>query len=76
MLINGKEINKFKPKNKTVNFPTQFCLGNIYIRFDAVDSREVTLKGNVFDFSVDYNAIDKSDILNIHKYLIINNNIK
>ena len=28
---------------------------------------EVFLGGNVDDFSVDYNAIDKSDILNIHK---------
>ena len=26
--------------------------------------------------SVDYNAIDKSDILNIHKYLIVKSNIK
>ena len=28
---------------------------------------EVFLGGNVDDVSVDYNAIDKSDILNIHK---------
>ena len=34
------------------------------------DSREVSLKGNVHDFSVDYNAIDKSDILNILKYSV------
>ena len=33
------------------------------------------MKGNVYDFSVDYNAIDKSDILNIHKYLMVKNNI-
>ena len=24
----------------------------------------------MYDFSVDYNSIDKSDILNIHKYLM------
>ena len=28
------------------------------------------------DFSVDYSAIDKSDILDIHKYLMVKNNIK
>ena len=28
-----------------------------------------SLSGNVYDFSVRYNSIDKSDILNIHKYL-------
>ena len=26
------------------------------------------VKGNVYDFSVNYDAIDISDILNIHKY--------
>ena len=36
-----------------------------------VDSEEVYLKSNVYDFSVDYNATDKSNILNIHEYLII-----
>ena len=28
------------------------------------------------DLSVDYNSIDKSDILHIHKYLMTKNNIK
>ena len=30
----------------------------------------------MYDFPVDYDAIDKFDILNIHKYLVLNNNIK
>ena len=38
--------------------------------------REVSLNGNVNDFSVDYNSIDKSNILNIHKYLMIKSNKK
>ena len=29
LLVNGKEIFKFKADNKNVNFPTQFCLGSI-----------------------------------------------
>ena len=45
-------------------------------RFSATGSREVSLNGNVYDFSVDYNSIDKSDILNIHKYLMTENNLK
>ena len=40
------------------------------------ESREVPLNVNVYDFSVDYNFIDKSGILHIHKYLITKNNIK
>ena len=43
---------------------------------ESRESREVSLKGNVYHDSVDYNAIDKGDILNIHKYLIVKNNIK
>ena len=34
-------------------------------------SKEVSLKGNVYDFSVDYNAIHKSDILIIYKCLMV-----
>ena len=62
--VNGKEI--FKADNKNINFPTQFCLGSISNGFSAAGSREVSLYGNVYDLSVDYNSIDKSDILNIH----------
>ena len=34
------------------------------------------LEGNMYDFSVYCNAISKSDILSIHKYLVNKNNIK
>ena len=64
---------KFKADNKNVNFPTQFCLASISNGFNANESREVSLNGNVYDFSVDCNCID---ILNIHTYLMTKNNIK
>ena len=76
MFVNGKEILKFKADNKNVNFPTQFCLGSISNRFSATESREVSLNGNVYDFSVHYSSIDKSDKLNVYKYLMNNSNIK
>ena len=76
MLVNGKEIFKLKADNRNINFPAQFCLGSISNGFGATESREVCLIGDVYDFSVDYNAIDKSDILNIYKYLTLKNNIK
>ena len=76
LFVNGKEIFKFKADNKNVNFRTQFCLGSISNGFNTTESREVSLNGNVYDFLVDYNSIDKSDILNIHKYLMRKNNIK
>ena len=34
------------------------------------------LGGNVYDFSLDFNTINKSDILNIRKYLMVKNNLK
>ena len=68
LFVNGKEIFKFKAENQSVNVPTQFCLAN--------ESREVSLNGNVYNFSVDYNSGDKSAILNIHEYLMTKNNIK
>ena len=76
LFVNGKEIIKFKADNKNFNFLTRFCLGSISDVFNAPESREVSLNGNVYDFSFDYNSIDKSDILNIHKYLMTKNSIK
>ena len=64
--LSGKETFKFTADNKTFNFPTQFCLG-------ASESREVSLNGNVYDFSDNYNSIDKSYILNTQDYLRIKN---
>ena len=76
LYVNGKEIFKFKADNKNVNFLTQFCLGSISNGFSATKSKEVSLNGKVYDFSVDYNSVDKFNILNIHKYLMTKDNIK
>ena len=66
LFVNVKEIYKSKASNKNVNFPSRFCLGSVFNKFNHVDSEQISLKGNVYDFSTDYDAIDKSDILNIH----------
>ena len=76
LFINRKEIVKFKADNKNVNFPALFCLGIIPDGFSATECREVFLNGNVHHFSVGHSSIDKSNILNIHKYLTIKNNLK
>ena len=44
--------------------------------FDCFEAEDVSLKGIVYNFSVDYDAIDKSNILNINKYLMAQNDIK
>ena len=71
-----EKVFKFESDNKNVNFPNQFCLRSICNGFSATESSEVSLNGNVYDVSVDYNSIEKSDILNIHKYLLTKNDIK
>ena len=75
MLMENKSLSLKPTKNKKIkkkiNFSTQFCLGNISNGFSNTESREVSLNGNVYDFSVHYNSINKSTILNIHKYLMI-----
>ena len=73
LFVNGKEIFKFRDDNKNVNFPTKFCLRSISNGFSATKSGEVSLNGNVYDVSVDYNSIDKSAI---RKYLMTKDNIK
>ena len=59
-----------------VIFSTPFCLRSISNEFSANESKEVSFNGNVYDFSVDYSSIDKSNILSIHKYLMAKNNIQ
>ena len=71
LLVNGKEIFRFKAGNKNVNFPTKFCLGGISYKFSSFESKEIRLK----DFVHDYNAIAFHDILYIYKYLMEKNGI-
>ena len=59
-----------------VDFPTQFCLESISNKSNYSGSEEVFFKVNAYDFSVDYNSIDKSDILNVRKCLMVKNNLK
>ena len=53
-----------------------FSLGIISKDFTKVEQSEISLNGTVCDFSVDHSSIKKEDILNIHQYLMVKNNIK
>ena len=76
LIVNKNEIYKFKADNKNVNLPTQFCFGSISNGFSATESREVSLKRNVYGFSVEYNSVNKSQKLNTQKYLMTKDNMK
>ena len=77
LFVNRKGIYKFKTSIKNNSFPSPLSLGSISHEFDSDDFNKVfkDLNGNVYDFSVAYSAIDKCNILNIHKYLVIKNSI-
>ena len=74
LFVNGKEIMKFKAKDSEIN-PQELCLGNISKDWSTYNMKKTSLKGCVYDFSVDYDAIEVSDILDIHKYLMEKNGI-
>ena len=51
------------------------CLGNISKDWSVKNMKRTGFTGYVYDFSIDYNAVTVSDILDIHKYLIEKNKI-
>ena len=61
--VNGKKSLNLKLTRKMLPFQLS-CLGSISNRFSALESGEVSLNGNVHDFSLGYNSLDKSDTLN------------
>ena len=72
--VNGTEIIKFKAKDSNIN-PYELCLENISKDWLVDNIKKTSLKGFVYDFSVDYDAIAVSEILDIHKYLMEKNGI-
>ena len=69
LFVNGTEIIKFKAKHSEISaYP--LCLGNFSKDWSVDIMKKTGLKGYVYDFSVDYDAIAVSDILDIHKYLM------
>ena len=74
LFVNGKEIHKFKAKDSEIA-ATPLCLGNISKGWPVYNMVKTGLRGYVYDFSVDYDAIAVDDILDIHKYLMKKNNM-
>ena len=74
LFVNGTEIFKFKAKDYEI-VPYSLCLGNISKDWTNDNMKETGFNGYIYDFSTDYNAINKSDLLDIHKYLMEKSNI-
>ena len=52
------------------------CLGSLSKDYDTNSRKDTGLYGNVYDISVDYDAIAVDDILDIHKYFMEKNGIE
>ena len=75
MFVNGSEIYKFKAKGSEI-VSTPLCSGNISKDWSTDNMKKTGFHGYVYDFSVDYDAVDVGDIKDIHNYLVKKNNIK
>ena len=74
LCVNGKEIINFKAEDSEI-VASPLRLGNISKDQSTDNIKKTGFNGYVFDFSVDYDATDVDDIVEIHKYLMKKNNI-
>ena len=70
LFVNGTEIYKFKANDSEIA-ATPLCLGNISKDWSTDNIKKKTgFNRYAYDFSVDYDATDVDNIVDIHKYLM------
>ena len=74
LFVNDTDIYKFKEKDSEI-VSSPLCLGNISKDWSTDNIRKTGFNGYIYDFSVNYSAIDVDDIKNIHNYLMKKNDI-
>ena len=74
LFVNGTKITKFKAKDSEIT-PYALCLGNILKDWSVDNMKKTGFNGYIYDFSVDYHAINVDHILDIHRYLMKKNEI-
>ena len=68
-LFNGTKIHRFQAKDSEIK-RYLLCLGNISKALSVDNMKKTALNIDVYHFSVDYNIINTSNIIDIHKYLM------
>ena len=74
LFVNNTENHKFKVKDSDI-VAAPLCLGNISKDWSVDNMKRTGFNGYVYDFSVNYDATDVDDILDIHKYLMERNDV-
>ena len=69
LFVNAVKHLEFNAKESEIkSYP--LCLGNVSKDFKINNMKKLKLKGSVKVFSVDYNATDTIDILDILRYIM------
>ena len=75
LFVNGRQELKFKAKDDQV-INEKLCLGNLSTEWTTSESEKTGLYGNIYDFVIDYKAINGvKPIYDMHRYLITKHNI-
>ena len=75
LFVNGKQELKFKCKTDQL-VKEKLCLGNFSNQWATSESEKTGLYGNIYDFVVDYKAINGvKQICDIHRYLMTKHDI-
>ena len=74
LFVNSTGIHKFQAKDSEI-VPKNLYLGNVSKDFSAINMKKSGFNGHIYDFSVDYDATDVDDILDIYKHFMKKNGI-
>ena len=75
LFANGRQELKFKAKDDQM-INEKLCIGNLSGEWTKSESEKTGLYGNIYDFVVDYRAINGvKPIYDMHRYLMIKHNI-
>ena len=75
LYANGVTIYQIKAKISEIK-PYPLCLAKFQKILQLTTCKNAVLNEYAYDFSVDYNTIDVSDIVDIHKYFMKKHNVK
>ena len=70
LFINATKIYQFKSNAFEIKKYPYLCLGNISNDIKSINKKKTGLNEYVLEFFVDYEIIDTSNIIDIHKYLM------
>ena len=75
LFVNGKQELKFKCKTENL-VKEKLCIGNLSDQWTASESEKTGLCGDIYDFVVDYKAINGvKPIYDMHRYLMTKHGI-